>query len=227
MSKAVLMVTDVAKRCGSFSLDRISFEVREGEIFGLLGPQKSGKSLLLSVLSGQVKPDQGTVLLQGINLYRQERQARALFGLVPQHPDINTPDGDPTPRLLLEFEAGLRGIASKYREERIAESLERTGLSRLEHLHMSAFSTGMKKRLSLARALLHRPRVLYVDALTENVDDEEQRLLWRILIALQGRGITLLFSSAHSEEVTTLCHRFVVLEDGALQDTLDVSELPF
>lgn len=217
MSLPLLVVAGVTKRYGSFCLGTISFRVEEGEIFGVFGPHEAGKTVLLSVLSGQNTPDQGTISLQGVNVHRKERQARALFGLVPQRADINVPDGQPTPRQLLAFEASLQGITQKYREERIVEALEQTGLRHVEHLHITAFSTGMHKRLALARALLHRPRLLFLDGLTEQVGNEEQRLLWRILLDLQEQGKTLVLASAKREEVTTLCNRYVTLQGGVLQ----------
>jgi ABC-2 type transport system ATP-binding protein len=193
------------------ALDRVSLTIARGELFALLGPNGAGKSTLINILSGMVLKTSGSVQICGIDLDRNPRGSKAAIGVVPQ--ELNF---DPffTPHELLELQAGLYGVPA--RERRTDEILEAVGLADKAHSYSRALSGGMRRRLLVAKALVHSPPVLVLDEPTAGVDVELRQMLWRYVRALNAQGTTVLLTTHYLEEAEELCERIAIINHGKL-----------
>lgn len=193
------------------ALDGITLSVARGEIFGLLGPNGAGKSTLINILAGLVDKSAGRVSIWGIDLDRDRRASRAAIGVVPQELNI-----DPffTPRELLEVQAGLYGVPA--RERRSDEILAAVGLADKANSAARTLSGGMRRRLLVAKALVHTPPVLVLDEPTAGVDVELRRQLWAYVRALNARGVTILLTTHYLAEAEELCGRIAIINRGRL-----------
>jgi ABC-2 type transport system ATP-binding protein len=192
-------------------LDGLSFAVRPGEIFGLLGPNGSGKSTTLRVLTGMLVPDQGEVLLDGERVEPGGRALRRSMGVVFQAPSL---DGRLTARENLLLSAGLYGLPAGLARERSEELLAFTALTERAGDTVINFSGGMKRRLELARALLHEPSLLVMDEPTSGLDERFFREAWeRIELLREQRGLTVLLTTHRAEEAER-CDRVAVVDGG-------------
>ena len=203
---------NATKRYGSFTaLDNVSLDIRQGEVFGLLGPNGAGKTTLISLVAGIARPTAGMVEVLGYDVVRDYRVTRRAVGLVPQ--EINF---DPffTVEETLVFQAGYFGIHLS--EERLVELLSALGLLDKRHSNTRALSGGMKRRLLIAKALVHRPPVLFLDEPTAGVDVELRRDLWTYVRKLATAGTTVVLTTHYLEEAEELADRIGVIKNGRL-----------
>jgi len=191
------------------ALKGIDLEVARGEFFGLLGPNGAGKSTLINILAGLVIKTRGTAEVWGIDIDRDPRAARLAIGVVPQELNI-----DPffTPRELLELQAGLYGL--RPRERRTGEILAAVGLTGRADAYARTLSGGMRRRLLVAKAMVHAPPVLVLDEPTAGVDIELREQFWRHVGRLNADGTTILLTTHYLEEAERFCHRIAIIDEG-------------
>jgi len=203
---------------GLVALDKVDFAVEQGEFFALLGPNGAGKSTLINILAGLVKPSAGSARVNGADVQQEWRQARKNLGVVPQELAF-----DPffTVREVLQLQAGYFGL-SKNRAWQ-DEVLEELGLSDKADTRMRGLSGGMKRRVLIAQALMHKPPVVVLDEPTAGVDVELRQLLWRFAKRLHQEGHTIVLTTHYLEEAENLCDRVAILDKGQLL-TLQTTE---
>tara|TARA_B100001996_G_scaffold290777_1_gene230959 strand:- start:42 stop:971 length:930 start_codon:yes stop_codon:yes gene_type:complete len=215
--KSVLNVKDLNKvysKKGSGSIQAIknlNLEVKEGEIFGLLGPNGAGKSTFINILGGSVIKTDGEVNVWGFNLDKNPRQVRASIGIVPQ--EVNF---DPffSPRKLLELQAGLYGVKKK---DRITDTiLKLVSLENQANSYARSLSGGMKRRLLVAKAMVHQPPIIILDEPTAGVDVELRTKLWQNVKSLNSQGVTIILTTHYLEEAEKMCDRIGILNNGSL-----------
>ena len=219
MSQApAISIRDLVKRYagvggspGKLALDGVSFEVPEGGIFGLLGPNGAGKSTLINILAGMVMKTSGTAEIWGFDIDRDQRNAKRAIGIVPQEIVF-----DPffTPVEVLENQAGLYGIAKPLR--RSAELLRAVHLTDKANAYSRTLSGGMKRRLLIAKAMVHSPPVLVLDEPTAGVDVELRRQLWELVSEMNAQGVTVVLTTHYLEEAEELCDRIAIINHGKL-----------
>jgi ABC-2 type transport system ATP-binding protein len=202
------------------ALKGVDLEVPAGSIFGLLGPNGAGKSTIINILAGLVVKTSGTVTIWGFDQDRNPRHARAAIGVVPQELNI-----DPffTPIESLEVQAGLYAVPKS--ERRSMEILTRVGLAEHAHAYTRSLSGGMRRRLLVAKALVHNPAVLVLDEPTAGVDIELRRMLWDYVRELNRAGTTVILTTHYLEEAEAMCDRIAILNHGevvACEDTADL-----
>jgi ABC-2 type transport system ATP-binding protein len=209
-----IALIDVTKRFGDFTaVERLSLRVEPGEIFGLLGPNGSGKTTTINMLSGLSRPTAGQVRVLGYDITRQTRQVRAVLGAVPQETALYE---ELTAQANMVFHAELYGVPRRERDQRIGDLLTLVQLADRRNSRVGAFSGGMKRRLALARALLHDPQLVYLDEPTLGVDVQSRRALWDYIVALKGQGKTVLITTNYLEEANALCDRLAIIDHGKL-----------
>ncbi len=214
MPAAFLEVLDLHKRYGpTVALDGVSFEVREGEVFGLLGPNGAGKTTLLSILSCLLAPDRGAVRLLGRPLDLGDREVRRLIGIVPQELAVY---GELTARENLHFFGELYGLRGRECRRRAEEILSAVGLADRAGDRVSAFSGGMRRRLNLGVALVHGPRLLLLDEPTVGVDPQSRNHIFEEVRRRNAAGLTVVYTSHYMEEVQALCPRIGIMDHGRL-----------
>jgi ABC-2 type transport system ATP-binding protein len=205
-------VRDVAKRYGAVhALAGVSLQVEKGEFFGLLGPNGAGKTTLISALGGLVHADTGSLRVMGHDVTADYREARRAVGIVPQEIVF-----DPffTVRETLEIQSGYFGLRKN--GAWIDELLERLALAPKAHANMRALSGGMKRRVMVAQALVHRPPVIVLDEPTAGVDVELRQTLWTFVRGLNGAGHTIVLTTHYLEEAQQLCSRIAMMKDGKI-----------
>ena len=203
-------INQLVVRYGAFTaVDRLDLELRPGELFGLLGPNGAGKSSTLRVLIGQRPPSSGRVTVLGHDVVRAWQHIKPLFGYVP---DRENHFEEFTGRRNLHFFAELYGVA----DQRVEECLRLVELDEAADLPVRGYSLGMRRKLLLARALLHRPRVLYLDEPTANLDIHSSQIVRRILTQVVADGGTVLLTTHNMDEVEEICDRVAILCKGRL-----------
>jgi ABC-2 type transport system ATP-binding protein len=211
---ALLEVRDLRKNYGSHTaLAGVTFSVQPGELFGLLGPNGAGKTTLLSILSGLSEPTSGEVLLLGQPFDPSQRHRRGLVGIVPQ--ELALYDGL-TARENLRFFGELFGIHGVELHRRVAALLEAVGLAERANHRVGTFSGGMKRRLNLACALVHQPRLILLDEPTVGVDPQSRNLIFEEVRRLNAAGTTIVYTSHYMEEVQALCSRIGIIDQGQM-----------
>jgi ABC-2 type transport system ATP-binding protein len=191
------------------ALKGIDLQVPRGSVFGLLGPNGAGKSTFINILAGLVRKTSGSVQIWGRDIDERPRDARAAIGVVPQ--EIAA---DPffTPRESLEVQAGMYGVPPK--ERRSMELLTALGLADKAEAYVRQLSGGMKRRLMVAKAMTHNPPVLILDEPTAGVDVELRRQLWRYVVELNQKGVTIVLTTHYLEEAQELCDRIAIINRG-------------
>ena len=193
------------------ALNNLNLEVKEGEIFGLLGPNGAGKTTFLNILAGTVIKNSGIVNVWGFDLDQNPRQVRSSIGIVPQ--EINL-DAFFSPKKLLELQAGLYGIPKK---DRITDTiLKLVSLEKQANSYARSLSGGMKRRLLIAKAMVHRPPILVLDEPTAGVDVELRKNLWANVKALNKKGVTIILTTHLMYEAQEMCDRIAILNKGDL-----------
>ena len=200
------------------ALNELSFEVRQGEVFGLLGPNGAGKTTFLSILGGTVIKTSGKVNVWGFDLDQNPRQVRASVGIVPQEVNL---DAFFSPKKLLELQAGLYGIT---KENRITDLiLNMVSLEDKANAYSRSLSGGMKRRLLIAKAMVHQPPILILDEPTAGVDVELRNKLWENVKALNKEGVTIILTTHYFIEAQEMCDRIAIIDKGNLV-ALDTTE---
>ena len=212
-NKIVLSVKNLNKTYNKkiHALKNLNLEVKEGEIFGLLGPNGAGKSTFINILAGLTTKTSGAVDVWGFNMDKNPRQVRASIGIVPQ--EVNF---DPffSPRKLLELQAGLYGIREK---DRITDTiLKLVSLEEQADSYARALSGGMKRRLLVAKAMVHQPPIIILDEPTAGVDVELRNILWENVKSLNKQGVTTILTTHYIEEEEQMCDRIEILRGGKL-----------
>ncbi len=223
-SVLALSVTDLVKRypSGTEALKGVSLEIADGEFFGLLGPNGAGKSTLIHCSTGLASPTSGSIEIFGHNAEGNYREAREAVGLAPQELNI---DWFLTVEETLDFHGGYFGMNKKDRRERIDELLESFSLTEKRDERTRELSGGMKRRLILARALMHRPRLLILDEPTAGVDVELRLELWHYVKQANLEGTTILLTTHYLEEAEQLCSRIAFINGGEIVDQGSSAEL--
>lgn len=210
---AAISIAGVQKRFGDVrALDGVEFEVQRGEFFGLLGPNGAGKSTLINIISGLTRADHGTVTVLGHDVVRDYRQSRLHLGVVPQELVF-----DPffTVREVLRLQAGYFGLG-KSTWSWVDELIDGLRLSDKADANMRSLSGGMKRRVLVAQALVHKPDVVVLDEPTAGVDVELRQSLWEFIKQLHQAGSTIVLTTHYLEEAETLCDRIAILNEGKL-----------
>ena len=193
------------------ALKNLNLEVKQGEIFGLLGPNGAGKSTFINILGGSVIKSEGSVNVWGFDLDLNPRQVRASIGIVPQEVNI-----DPffSPKNLLELQAGLYGVKKK---DRITDTiLKLVSLENQANSYSRSLSGGMKRRLLVAKAMVHQPPIIILDEPTAGVDVDLRIKLWENVKSLNSRGVTIILTTHYLEEAEKMCDRIGILSHGEL-----------
>jgi ABC-2 type transport system ATP-binding protein len=191
------------------ALNDLNLDVKEGEIFGLLGPNGAGKTTFINILAGTVVKSAGEVNVWGFDLDKNPRQVRASIGIVPQEVNL-----DPffSPKKLLELQAGLYGIKEK---DRITNTiLKLVSLEKQANSYARSLSGGMKRRLLMAKALVHQPPIIFLDEPTAGVDVELRKNLWENVKMLNNEGVTIILTTHYLEEAEEMCDRIAILNKG-------------
>jgi len=200
------------------ALNNLNLEVKEGEIFGLLGPNGAGKTTFLNILAGTVIKNSGNVNVWGYDLDNNPRQVRSSIGIVPQEVNL---DAFFSPRKLLELQAGLYGIPKK---DRITDTiLKLVSLENQADSYARSLSGGMKRRLLIAKAMVHRPPILVLDEPTAGVDVQLRQNLWNNVKLLNKQGVTIILTTHLMYEAEEMCNRIAILNKGNLV-TLDTTK---
>ena len=200
------------------ALNNLNLEVKEGEIFGLLGPNGAGKTTFLNILAGTVIKNYGKVDVWGFDLDKNPRQVRASIGIVPQEVNL---DAFFSPKDLLELQAGLYGIPKK---DRITDTiLKLVSLEKQANSYARSLSGGMKRRLLIAKAMVHRPPILVLDEPTAGVDVQLRQNLWNNIKALNRQGVTIILTTHLMYEAEEMCNKIAIINKGNLI-ALDTTE---
>ena len=218
MSKNALTVENLTKiysnsksKKENKALNNLTFEVKEGEVFGLLGPNGAGKTTFLSILGGTVIKSSGDVNVWGFDLNKNPRQVRASIGIVPQEVNL---DAFFSPKKLLELQAGLYGIK---KEDRITDLiLKMVALEDKANAYSRSLSGGMKRRLLIAKAMVHQPPILILDEPTAGVDVELRNNLWNNVKQLNKEGVTIILTTHYLLEAQEMCDRIAIIDKGNL-----------
>ena len=193
------------------ALSNLNFNVKQGEVFGLLGPNGAGKTTFLSILGGTVTKTSGSVNVWGFNLDQNPRQVKASIGIVPQEVNL---DAFFSPHKLLELQAGLYGIKKK---DRITDLiLKMVALEDKANAYSRSLSGGMKRRLLIAKAMVHQPPILILDEPTAGVDVELRNILWKNVKELNKEGVTIILTTHYLLEAQEMCDRIAIIDKGNL-----------
>ena len=198
---------------GLLALDGVSLDVEAGRFFGLLGPNGAGKTTLINSVVSLARPDSGRVEVFGRDAFMEFREARRMIGVSPQ--EINL-DKFLTVEETLLYHAGYYGVERKKAEERASEMLERFELTGRREQRVNTLSGGMKRRVLFARALMHDPKILFLDEPTAGVDIELRYKLWEYIRELNRGGLTILLTTHYLEEAEELCEEIALINDGRI-----------
>jgi len=218
MNKTILSVENLTKiyedkknQSEVKALNNVNFQVKQGEVFGLLGPNGAGKTTFLSILAGTVAKTSGKINVWGFDLDKNSRQVRASIGIVPQEVNL---DAFFSPRKLLELQAGLYGVTKK---NRITDAiLKMVSLEKEADSYSRSLSGGMKRRLLIAKAMVHQPPILILDEPTAGVDVELRKNLWQNVKELNKEGVTIILTTHYLFEAQEMCDRIAIINKGNL-----------
>ncbi len=214
-SAIAIRVDHLTRRFGDLvAVDDVSFEIHQGEIFGLLGPNGAGKTTTLSILSTMLKPSSGSATVVGKDVIADEDGVRKSIGIVFQDQSL---DEELTATENMDFHGRLYRIPKEVRKRRIAELLSLVGLSERKNDIVKTFSGGMRRRLEIARGLLHHPSVLFLDEPTLGLDPQTRNHLWQYIETLSSeKGITIILTTHYMEEADRLCNRIAIMDQGKI-----------
>jgi len=210
-----IQVIDIVKRYGDFTaVDGVSFDVAEGEIFGLLGPNGAGKSTLIRMMTTLLEITAGSAFVEGFDVRKDPDKARRSIGVIPQ---AMTSDGDLTVWENLSIYSKLYGISAADRNQSIDELLELVDLTQWRDAPAKNLSGGMRRRLEIARGLVHRPRIFFLDEPTTGLDPVSRVAVWEMIGAIkQKRNLTVLITTHYMDEADRLCDRIAIVDHGKL-----------
>jgi len=221
---AALTIQQLRKtyRNGVTALDGIDLTVAEGDFFALLGPNGAGKSTTIGIISALVNKSSGTVQIFDHDVDREPMAAKSLIGLVPQ--EFNFNQFEPVEEIVLN-QAGYYGVPESVARQRCDESLQRLGLWEKRRTIARNLSGGMKRRLMIARALVHTPRLLILDEPTAGVDIELRRSMWQFLREVNQRGTTIILTTHYLEEAESLCRNIAIIDQGQIVEHTSMKQL--
>ncbi len=210
-----IQVIDIVKKYGNFTaVDGVSFDVAEGEIFGLLGPNGAGKSTLIRMMTTLLEITSGAAFIEDYDVRKQPDEARRCMGVIPQ---AMTSDGDLTVWENLSIYSKLYGIPAKERETSIEELLDLVDLKQWRDAPARNLSGGMRRRLEIARGLVHRPRIFFLDEPTTGLDPVSRVAVWEMIGNIkQQRNLTVLITTHYMDEADRLCDRIAIVDHGKL-----------
>nr|WP_204403196.1 ABC transporter ATP-binding protein [Alkaliphilus hydrothermalis] len=209
-----IKLTNVVKRYDSkLAVDQVSLNIQQGEIFGLLGPNGAGKSTTIKMIMGLLKPNSGEIIVHGLDIKSKSMEVKKLLGMVPQ--DIAIYDNI-SARENVGFFGSLYGLRGKELKKAVDEALEYTGLLDRQKEKPKKFSGGMKRRLNIACAIVHKPEIIIMDEPTVGIDPQSRNHILESVRELNRRGATVIYTSHYMEEVENLCHRVGIIDHGKL-----------
>ncbi|WP_053368818.1 ABC transporter ATP-binding protein [Bacillus sp. FJAT-27245] len=219
----MLSVSGIRKAFKDFEAVRgVSFTVGKGEAFGLLGPNGAGKSTTINMLTGLFPPNEGSIMLSGIDMKSNPKKAQALLGIVPQeialYQTMSAKDN-------LYFWGRMYGLSGSLLDQRVAETLELIGLADRANDKVETFSGGMKRRVNIGAAILHRPELLIMDEPTVGIDPQSRAHILETVKRLNNEGMTVIYTSHYMEEVEFLCERIGIMDHGKLIASGTIPEL--
>jgi ABC-2 type transport system ATP-binding protein len=210
----MICIEGLVKKFGErTAVDNLNLTIEQGETFGLLGPNGAGKTTTIRILTMLTRPTAGFIRISGWRLPQDELAVKSMIGVVPQHFNL---DADLTARENLDLHGRLHHMPRQLRQERIEELLDYVELTERGNDMVNTFSGGMKRRLMIARALLHKPQVLFLDEPTVGLDPQVRRRLWDLIRRLNADGLTVLLTTHYIEEAQNLCRRVAIMEKGRL-----------
>ncbi|MCX6814653.1 MAG: ATP-binding cassette domain-containing protein [Candidatus Aenigmarchaeota archaeon] len=214
-AKDAIKVENLTKKFGKFTaVDAISFSVKPGELFGLLGPNGAGKTTTINMLSTLLNVSSGTAEVAGFDVSKSRGDVRHSIGVVFQDPAL---DSNLTGRENLEFHGIMYGVPKKVREERIKEVLRLVELEDKQKVLVEKYSGGMKRRLEIARGLIHKPKVLFLDEPTLGLDAQTRRHIWDYIKKLKSEGnVAIILTTHYMEEADYLCDRVAIIDHGKI-----------
>ena len=204
------------------AVDGVSFDVRDGEIFGLLGPNGAGKTTTINMICGVLQPDGGRVLVDDRNIWLEPKKVKQSLGVVPQEISVYE---DLTARDNLNFWGSLYGLRGAALTERVNDSLSRVGLAERARDKVKTFSGGMKRRLNLCMGLLHRPKFLHLDEPTVGIDPQARLNILEIIREVAVAGTTVLYTTHYMDEAEELCDRIAIIDQGKILALGTLAEL--
>lgn len=217
----MIKVTNLKKQLGNVqALKGISFTIREGEFYGLLGPNGAGKTTTISILSSIIKPDQGEVNINGIDLLQDPESCKRIMGVVPQeialYNQLTAWDN-------LMFWGSLYNVKDAELKDKANETLKLFGLYDRRNDKVGNYSGGMKRRINIASALLHSPKILFMDEPTVGIDPQSRNLIFEVIEQLHKAGMTLIYTTHYMEEAERFCDRIGIIDNGQIiaEGTLD------
>lgn len=212
--RVLLVFENLVKKYGNVTaVDGLNLEIKKGEFFGLLGPNGAGKTTLIRMLSTLTAPNSGSILVEGIKTDRNLTELKAKIGVVPQHMNL---EPEMTAWQNLELHGALYGFKKELRRKKINELMEFIDLADRAHDPVKKFSGGMKRKLMIARALMHDPKILLMDEPTVGLDAAVRRKMWDLMKGLNKNGMTVLLTTHYIEEAEVLCDRVGLMNGGRL-----------
>ena len=213
--KKAITVSGITKKFGTITaVDDVSFEVAEGEFFGFLGPNGAGKTTLIRMLTTLLKPTAGNAVVACCDVAKEPAAVRREIGVVPQ---AMTSDLDLTGYENMDIYGRFYAIRSRERKERISYLLEMVGLTSRANDLVATYSGGMRRRLEIARVLVHKPKILFLDEPTIGLDPQSRRVVWGLLQKLmEDNSLTIFLTTHYMEEAEALCNRVVIIDSGKI-----------
>lgn len=201
------------KNADFFSVQDLSLQINQGEIYGLLGPNGAGKTTLISMLCGLIMPTTGTFLIDGLSFDKNSQQIKKFIGVVPQeyalYPTLTAFEN-------LVYFGSMYGLKGTELKSKINTLLERLGLLPFAHKRIETFSGGMKRRINLIAGLLHQPKILFLDEPTVGVDVQSRNVIIEFLKELNASGTTIIYTSHHLVEAADLCSQIAIIDQGKI-----------
>ncbi len=211
----MIQVTELTKRFGQFTaVDHISFDVKKGKIFAFLGPNGAGKTTTIKMLTTLLKPTDGKIWMNGVDPTQNQHEARRSFGIVFQDPSL---DDELTALENMEFHGVLYGVPRKLLKKRVEDLLKFVELWDRKDDLVKHFSGGMKRRLEIARGLIHHPKILFLDEPTLGLDPQTRNHIWTYIQNLnQKEGMTIFFTTHYMEEANKVAHQIAIIDHGKI-----------
>ena len=212
---AAIAVERITRRFGAFTaVDAVSFSVAPEEVFGLLGPNGAGKSTLIRMMTTLIEPTEGTAVVAGHDVRREPNQVRRAIGVIPQ---AMTSDPDLTCEENLDIHAKLYGVRARQRRARVTTLLQAVGLDEWRKMPARTLSGGMRRRLEIARGLVHDPKIFFLDEPTTGLDPNSRAAVWEMIARLrQEHGLTVILTTHYMDEADKLCDRIAIVDHGKL-----------
>ncbi|NLA87177.1 MAG: ABC transporter ATP-binding protein [Clostridiales bacterium] len=220
---SIVAVTNLKKTYGDLTaVDSIDFSIEQGEIFGFLGPNGAGKTSTINMMIGLSRPTQGEIIIDGIDARRQPKKAQAIMGIVPDESNLyNEMDGFDN----LCFCASLYGMRKEEREPKAQQLLEQFRLKEAGKRPFKAYSKGMRRKLTIAAAIIHSPRILFLDEPTTGIDVESARQIRELILQLKAQGTTVFLTTHYIEDAERICNRLAFIVNGKIVANGSVHEL--